>query len=52
MLSKPTHNTGASLMLKVSEAMGNLPRDTMAKACRRFSMRIQAVVEASGVFVE
>jgi len=43
---KAPHNTGASLMAKVLEAMGNLPRDTVAKACGRFRKRIEAVVES------
>ena len=43
---KAPHNTGASLMAKVLEAMGNLPRDTVAKACGRFPKRIEAVVKS------
>jgi hypothetical protein len=39
------HNTAASLMAKIME-MANLPRATMAKACKRFWPRIKAVVEA------
>ena len=42
---KAPHNNGASLMAKVLEAMGNLPRDTVAKACGRFHKRIEAMVE-------
>jgi hypothetical protein len=34
------------------EGMTNLPRDTVAKACRRFHHRIEAVVEAGGDFFE
>ena len=41
---KAPHNTGASLVAKVSEVMGNLPRNTVAKAYRRFCKRIETVV--------
>jgi hypothetical protein len=37
---------------KIKEVMGNLDRDTVAKACRRFRSRIEAVVEANGDFIE
>jgi len=47
---KVPHNTGASLKVKVSELMSRLLRDTVAKACRRFPKRIEAVVEAGGDF--
>jgi hypothetical protein len=33
-------------------AMGSLDRDTVAKACRRFCPRIEAVVADVGVFIE
>jgi len=33
-------------MAKIMEVMGNLPRDTVGKACKRFWSRIEAVVEA------
>ena len=49
-VNKATHNISASLMAKITEVMGNLPRDTVAKACQRFCLRIEAVVEAGGVF--
>jgi hypothetical protein len=35
----------------MKEVMGNLDRDTVAKACRRFRSRIEAVVAANGVFL-
>jgi hypothetical protein len=35
-------------VVKIKEVMGNLETDTMAKACRRFHSRIEAVVEANG----
>ena len=37
-------------MSKITEVMGNLPRDTVAMACRRFRSRIEAVVDAGGDF--
>ena len=49
-MNRAHHNTAASLMAKISEVMGNLPRDTVAKACRRFQKRIEAMVEAGGNF--
>ncbi len=39
-------------MAKITEVMANLPRDTVAKACRRFCQRIEAVVEAGGDLFE
>jgi hypothetical protein len=51
-VNKVPHNTAASLMAKITEVMANLPRDTLAKACRRFRQRIEAVVEAGGDFFE
>ena len=49
-MSSAPRNTAASLMVKITEVMGILPRDTLGKACRRFRSRIEAVVEAGGVF--
>jgi hypothetical protein len=43
-VNKTPHNTSAALMEKITEVMGNLDKDTMAKACRRFRSRIEAVV--------
>jgi hypothetical protein len=39
-------------MAKITDVMANLPRNTVAKACRRFRYRIEAVVEAGGDFFE
>ena len=44
------HNNMASLHAKIMEVLGSLPRDTLLKACRRFRQRIEAIVEAVGVF--
>jgi len=39
-------------MAKIKEVMGSLDRDMVAKACRRFRSRLEAVVEAGGDFIE
>ena len=44
------YNNMASLHAKIMEVLGSLPRDTLLKACRRFRQRIEAIVEAVGVF--
>jgi hypothetical protein len=51
-VNRSPHNTAASLKAKITDVMANLPRDTMAKACRRFRQRIEAVVEAGGDFLK
>jgi hypothetical protein len=37
---------------KIKEVMVSLPRDTVAKACRRFRQRIEAIVDAGGDIFE
>ncbi len=37
---------------KITEVMGNLDKDTVAKACRRFRSWIEAVVAADGNFIK
>ncbi len=51
-VKRSPHNTATSLKAKITEVMANLPRDTLAKACRKFRQRIEAVVEAGGDFFE
>ncbi len=51
-VNETPHNTSAALMDKITEVMGNLNRDTVAKACRWFWSRIEAVVAADGDFIE
>jgi hypothetical protein len=51
-VNKASHNTVASLMVKINEVMGNLNKDAVAKACRGFRTKIEAVVEANGDFFE
>ena len=47
---KAHHNTVTSLMATIKELKGNLDKDTVAKACRCFRTKIEAVVEAKGDF--
>jgi hypothetical protein len=35
-VNKASDNTVTSLMVKIKEVMGNLDKDTLAKACRGF----------------
>jgi len=51
-VNRAPRNTAASLIAKITEVMGNLPRDIIANACQRFCSRIEAVVEAGGDFFE
>jgi hypothetical protein len=46
------HNKTEDLVKKIKEVMGYLDKHTVAKACRRFRSRIQAVVAADGDFIE
>jgi hypothetical protein len=47
-MSIASHNTVASLVVKLNEVMGNLNKDTVAKACRGFRTKM----EANGNFFE
>jgi hypothetical protein len=49
-VDKAPHNTGASLMTKVTKVMKFLIKDFTAKACRRSRKRIEAKMEANGGF--
>ena len=51
-VSKHSHNTLASLRSKVSEEMADMDRKVVIRACKKFRSRIEAVVEASGDFIE
>jgi hypothetical protein len=37
-------------VVRIKEVMGNLDKDTVAKACHCFRTRIEAVVETKGDF--
>jgi hypothetical protein len=50
--NKAHHNTIASLVVTIKEVMGNLDKDTVAKACRCFRTRIEAVVVANRDFLK
>ncbi len=49
-VNKAHHSTVASLMATIKELMGILNKETVAKACRSFQTRIEAVVEANRDF--
>ena len=51
-VNRAPRNTVAKLIAKITEVMGNLPRDTVGKACKRFWSMIEYVVEAGGDFFE
>ncbi len=47
-VNKSPQNNSDSLVHKMMEMMGNPNENTMAKACKRFMSRIEALVEADG----
>jgi hypothetical protein len=51
-VNKAPYSTTDSLISKIKEVMGNLDRATVARACKRFRSRIEAVVKADGDFIE
>ena len=51
-VNRHPHNTLASLRSKVSEEMADMDRKVVIRACKKFRSRIEAVVEASGDFIE
>ena len=51
-VSKQPPNTLASLKAKISEVMINIDREIVILPCQRFWSQIEAVVEASGDFIE
>ena len=51
-VNKQPHNTQASLKAKISEVMTNIDREVVILAYKKFRSRIEAVVEASGNFIE
>jgi hypothetical protein len=51
MSKLPPHITVASLMGKIKEVMGNLDRDTMAKACGRFRTRLRRRWRETAIFL-
>jgi hypothetical protein len=49
-VNKAPHNTADSVISKIKEVMGNLNRDTVARACKRSRSKLEAVVEADSDF--
>jgi hypothetical protein len=45
-------NKTNNLTKRMKETMGSLDRDIMARACRRFCSRIEAIVADDGDFIE
>ncbi len=46
------HDKTKNLLPKIKEVMGSFDRNTMAKACRSFRSRIEAVFTADGSFID
>jgi hypothetical protein len=51
-VNKQPHNTLASLRAKISEVMAYVNREIVILSCQKFWSQIEAVMEASGDFVE
>jgi hypothetical protein len=51
-VNKASHNTIASMLVKIKELMGNLDKDTMAKSCCGFRTKIEAMVKVKGDFLK
>jgi transposase len=49
-VNKQPHPSLDSLRQKIIDVMGNLNRNMLAKACKRFRSRIEAVIESDGDF--
>ncbi len=49
--AKP-HNITEDLIQKIKEVMGSFNRDTVAKACNSFTLKIENVVTADGNFIK
>jgi hypothetical protein len=51
-VNKHPQNILASLKAKISEVMTNIDREIVIHPCQRFWSQIEAVVEATGVFIK
>ncbi len=51
-VNEQPHNTLASLRAKISEIMAAMDREVFTCPCKKFLPRIEAIVEASGDFME
>ncbi len=49
--AKPLNKT-EDLILKIKEVMGSLDRDTVEKAYKSYTARIEAFITADGYFIE
>jgi hypothetical protein len=52
MVKAKPHNKTEDLILKIKEVMGSLDRDTVAKAFKWYTSRIEADVATDGDFIE
>ena len=52
MVKANPNNITEDLILKIKEAMGSLDRDTVVKAYKSYTSRVQAIVTADGYFIE
>jgi hypothetical protein len=51
-VNKHPHNTLACLKAKIADVMTNIDREIAILLCQRFWSQIEAVVEATGVFIK
>jgi hypothetical protein len=51
-VNKHPHNTLSSLKAKILDVMANIDREIVILLCQRFWSQIEAVVEATGVFIK
>jgi hypothetical protein len=51
-VNKCPHITLASLKVMTSDAMTDLDREVIIHACKKFRSLIEAVMEATGVFIK
>ena len=47
-----THNTKASLIADIRRVFAELPPSIVEKACSKFRIRIEEVIEAEGGYIE
>jgi hypothetical protein len=52
MVKAKLYNKTEDLILKIKEVMGSLDRDTVAKAFKWYTYRIEAVITSDGDFIE
>jgi hypothetical protein len=51
-VNRQPHNTLTSLRAKISEVMVDMDREVVIHPCKTFLSRIEAILEASGDFIE